>query len=602
MKRVVAIAAALVTMAVFGSAATAGARGAAKPAASPLKAGLNTAPFSHWCNTDGITCTEPFQNWEDSKWFPKTEQHVNISDYIGHDEPSVLFYSGKRGAGYDNTYTMVLPKEATLRPQQDGSGGTWNFQLHPAFWIGMAMCDDGSAPNPNWSGSLYPDSTHCQPDSDRNIYVGTDPSDMQRYIGAHPGVAYMEMQFYPPGWVPWPVGNSCDAYRYCAALNIDSLSWDFNTNDINNNDCLNTAGLEPVNFAYITKNGVATSSASPLNGDRFNLDPSKDFFMNAGDKIKVHMYDTPAGFTVGIDDQTSGKSGSMVASVANGFARVNFDPTATTCTTTPQAYHPAYATSTELTNVPWAAHTYNVAYSDEIGHFEYCNLVNADANLSCQQGGGFDTKTTDIQDDNYCLPVPGYPPSNSTLINVKGCLGVLGDSDLDFDGVSYDAHAWPGTTKDPTADAILAPRPIMFTSPTFGEDNSNFARVAFEADLPRIEDFRPDAPFGGVLRNCQRFITNPADPKPGANCVLPPPQSRFYPFYLTTTLDGQCIWEEGGKWLPHTNDFGGVKQYGSLVVNTYPSTDNAGNPAVTTRYNDFRMTLSYNPCPAGGGN
>jgi len=36
-------------------------------------------------------------------------------------------------------------------------------------------------------------------------------------------------------------------------------------------------GIEPVNFAFLTKSGVATSSADPSNGDRFNLSQN-DYF------------------------------------------------------------------------------------------------------------------------------------------------------------------------------------------------------------------------------------------------------------------------------------------------------------------------------------
>ena len=70
----------------------------------------------------------------------------------------------------------------------------------------------------------------------------------------------------------------------------------------------------------------------------------------------------------------------MTASVANGFAQVNYDPTAATCTQTPYAFHPMYATSSEHTRVPWAAHSYNVAFADEIGHFEYCANATRDGN------------------------------------------------------------------------------------------------------------------------------------------------------------------------------------------------------------------------------
>jgi len=598
MRRFVAIAAAALMIGAFGSISASGAAG--KPAADAFgQRGVNTAPFSHWCNTNGVTCAEPYQNWEDFPWFDRVKQRVNISEYIGHDEPSVLFYSHGAGSGNDNTYSLTLPREATMKPRQDGSGGTWNFQQHPAFWVGMAMCDSQSAPNPNWSGSTYPGSTHCTADSDSNIFNGDDPSDPSSYIGAHPGTAFMEMQFYPPGWVKWPVGNSCDAHKWCAALNIDSLSEDMNQNVVNNDACLNSAGIEPVNFAYITKTGVATSSADPLNNDRFNLDPAKDFFMGSGDRVRVHMSDTPAGFTVVINDLTTGTSGSMVASSANGFASVNFDPSASSCSLTTHPFHPAYSTTGENTRVPWAAHSYNVAFSDEIGHFEFCNKVRADSILSCAKPGGFDSNSGENPgaDDNYCLPVPGFSFTNSSLINVKGCLGVFGDSDLDFDGVSYDEHAWAGSTPNAAADRALAARPIQFTSPTFS-GGQNMSRVAFEADLPRIEDFRPDAPFGGVQFNCQRFIVNPSDPHPGAHCVKPPPQSRFYPFYSTTTLGGKCNWQEGGPYLPATERFGGVKEYGPLLVNRYPSTDDQGNPAISTRFNDFRNIVSHNPCPA----
>ena len=176
MRRIVAIAAAAVLIGAFASTGAVGSPG--KPVADALgRAGANTAPFSHWCNTNGITCAEPYQNWKDFPWFNQVQKTVNIGEYIGHDEPSVLFYSGNAGSGNDNTYRLTLPKEPGLTPRQDGSGGTGNFQLHPAFWFGMAMCDDESAPNPAWSGSLYKATTHCTPDSNGNIFTGDNPAD-----------------------------------------------------------------------------------------------------------------------------------------------------------------------------------------------------------------------------------------------------------------------------------------------------------------------------------------------------------------------------------------------------------------------------------------
>ncbi len=600
MRRYLAIAAVGVMIAALTSVDAIGA--GRKPHADVLgraNAGANTAPFSHWCNMNGLTCAEPFQNWQDFSWFDDVEQRVNIAEYIGHDEPSLLFYSDSDGAGNENVYDITLPREPKVLPRQDGGGGTWNFQLRPAFWLGMAMCDDESAPNPDWSGSAYPESTHCTPDSDSNVFVGTDPADADAYMGAHPGTAFMEMQFYPPGWVKWPLGNSCDATQWCAALNIDSLSLDMNKNVVNNDDCLNTAGLEPVNFAFLTPSGEAATSADPLNNDRFTPTP-ETYLMGGGDHIRVHLFDTDNGFTVRINDKSTHTRGGMVASADNGFASVNFNPSGSTCSITKHAFHPAYATSSEDTRVPWAAHSYNVAFSDEIGHFEYCDRVNLDDILSCAKPSGFDTNNEEdpADDDNACLPVPGFPSTNSTLVDVTGCTGFFGLSDLDFDGVSYDDHAWPGSNVNPTVDRLLAPRPIRFTTPTFN-DGRNYSRVAFETDLPRIEDFRPDEPFGGVQNSCQRFIVNPSDPNPGAHCVKPPPQSRFYPFYSTSNIHGNCRWQLGGRYLPHTvNRFGMVNEYGGLLQVDYPDTDEHGHPAVSSRYNDFRNVLSTNPCPA----
>jgi hypothetical protein len=100
-----------------------------------------------------------------------------------------------------------------------------------------------------------------------------------------------------------------------------------------------------------------------------------DLFMNSGDNLTVTMHDTAVGLQIAINDQTSGQSGSMTTSKANGFGQVQFDPTGTSCNNIPYSFHPMYSTSSELTRVPWAAHSYNIAFSDEIGHFDFCNAV-----------------------------------------------------------------------------------------------------------------------------------------------------------------------------------------------------------------------------------
>src|SRR4029077_14822258 len=96
--------------------------------------------------------------------------------------------------------------------------------------------------------------------------------------------------------------------------------------------------------------------------------------------------------------------------------------------------------------------------SDEIGHFEYCNKVNAN-NLSCTKPGGFDTNNPDPEDDQGCFPAPGLP---SSRVQVSGCIS----EDTDFDGTSYDAKAWPGSISNTLAGNLLTSTPVTFTSPT----------------------------------------------------------------------------------------------------------------------------------------
>src|SRR5438105_12173226 len=67
---------------------------------------------------------------------PKT--YTYDQKYVGHGEPSLLFYSNKPGSGNSSTYFLRLPKDPPTLPKQNGTGGTFNFQLHPAFWVGIA--------------------------------------------------------------------------------------------------------------------------------------------------------------------------------------------------------------------------------------------------------------------------------------------------------------------------------------------------------------------------------------------------------------------------------------------------------------------------------
>ena len=486
-------------------------------------------------------------------------------EYVGHDEPSLEFKSSEPGSGNDMTYTLRLPKEPAEKPKNDGSGGTWNFELRPTFWFGLTLCDSESAPEFTKT---------CTPDSDANDLVGSNPA-APDYIGKHPGNAFMELQFYGPGYVPQFEGFDCAAHRYCAAMTIDSLNQDQNTGVANTAACDNyiLGGIEPINWAYITKSGVSQAPADPLFTGTFdnpNLSAvtpefNRDLMMNPGDRIRIHMHDTPAGFMAELTDLTTHQSGSMTASVANGFAHVLFTPGSNTCQSAPYAFHPEYSTASPRGNT-WSAHTYNVSFSDEIGHFEHC--LQLDADFNCAVAGADDPGGLDNDDDhNFCVP-----GKDAWVVHINGCFF----SDGDFDGPSYQ-NDWPGTNPDPKVDQRFHPEPILFTSPTTNGGH-NYPTMAFEADLPRIES------------TCNRNT--------GVGCVNPPPGAQFYPFYSTRIDSGTCTWQEGGDFIPGTvNDFGGssASEYGPLLQTLYPG---AGFVPIH-RINNFNSGDISNPCPIG---
>ena len=93
------------------------------------------------------------------------------------------------------------------------------------------------------------------------------------YIGKHPGNAFMEVQWYSPGYVEQFNGFGCTAKQYCAALTIDSFSANQNTGQqqrrLHN---FPLAGEEPLNWAYVTRSGKSQAPANALATSRDLLD------------------------------------------------------------------------------------------------------------------------------------------------------------------------------------------------------------------------------------------------------------------------------------------------------------------------------------------
>jgi hypothetical protein len=490
-------------------------------------------------------------------------QAVWGSWYVGHDEPSLLFYSNRPGSGNDMTYQLKIPSEPAGPYIQSKS---YNFELHPAFWFGMALCDTQS----------YPETTsQCQPDSDRNIV------DVTKSI-YHPGTAFLELQFYPPGWVKEFNGTSCDATKWCAALNIDSYSLDPITGQPLNATCQSEilGGVEYINYAYLTRNGQPQGPPNPLHFDPVaSGDPGPNvLYMNPGDDISVSIHDSPQGLVTVLYDLTTHQVGWMTASAANGFGQIKYAPTGTSCTEIPYNFHPEYSTSSPQTRVPWAAHTYNVAYSDEIGHWDFCTAVDpSTGNCTGLEGAPGDQEPTD-EDDYGC-----FDASMSLLYPATGCIGT---NDPGFDGSSYQRD-WPdGSPNHPT--------PILLSSPR--TRGAPYQEAAFETDLPRIEA----SDYGGP---CNRTT--------GAGCTDPPitddgAPANFYPYFSTVRKEGHgrgdhgggrgCLWGEGSR-LPNTIDnFGGSSsaEFGTLNPQAYYVTGGGG--ATHLVIDTYRRILPYAPC------
>ena len=340
-----------------------------------------------------------------------SERVFGAGTYVGHDEPSLLFYSGVPGSGNHMQYSGVIPKDPPPTPIPGKR--SYNFMLHVTFWYGMALCDTQS----------YPEQTStCIRNSDTNIVPVSNPK--------HAGTAFMELQFYPPGFVRQFDGSSCSARQWCVAMTIDSLSLDPVTGKALNDTCQAGVGIEPVNFAYLTRTGTPQGPANPVNFDPVasgRPNPTKALFLNPGDLYTVTLGDTSHGLRTTVRDITTGQSGFIVASAANGLGAVEVRPTrGRRCTNIPYDFHPMYSTSSPQTRVPWAAHSYNVAFDDEIGHFDYCTRVDGAGQCPGQRGHRRRGKLT--PDDVGC-----FPASASTLVRVGGCYG----TNTGFDGQSY---------------------------------------------------------------------------------------------------------------------------------------------------------------------
>jgi hypothetical protein len=511
----------------------------------------------------------------------KASRFIDNGWYVGHDEPSVKFISYARGSGNTMTYDMTIPRDPAKAPTPSGSVTDYG-ELSVAPWFGLPLCDSRSYPqNP------------CTPDSDANI--GTDASPNAA------GSAFMELQFYPPGFVPFADAESCSATQWCAALTIDSLECSFNFATCNPN-C-----EEPVNFAFLQRNGVPAGPPSPQLADVSTLmGNASTLKINQGDNLTVSITDPHAGFTARVTDRTTHQTGYMTASAANGFMHTNIGD----CAGSPYTFHAEYSTAAPQNQVPWAALEGGVLMEEEIGHSEACNSVaykdgfsdvsangqsfhDPDVDQTCVGGGegspttkgegpcdtaqngliACENATTQGPDGPVACPTDnpasgalcefsdGYCfPKGSRPVTINGVHGTESskvaicwqdqyeNGDLDFDGLSYQASSWPdGSANHPSPVAISGP---------YTTGHRTYPAIQFETDI------------GGSSNLC--------DTTTGAGCTAPPISAAFYPYFTLSSAasrNGTCDWNFG-KVIPGktVSALGGDPQYGSPDVARYGGT------------------------------
>jgi hypothetical protein len=306
---------------------------------------------------------------------------------------------------------------------------------------------------------------------------------------------------------------------------------------------LNNKCVEPQAFAFVTNSGRPIGPTGPDNANSRTFAPTPDvLLMSPGDRVQVSMHDTPDGFFVQIADGTTGQTGTMTAGAANGWRHIVWDPVNFNCKGAPYTFHPMFDTAAppfpngQSQQWPmWSIHTYNVAMSDEIGHFETPD----------RHGDG-------NSEERPCFSGP----------YIRGCLG----SDTDFDGFSYQPD-WP----DGSANH---PGPWAFTSPqsrnAAGHWSDQISQVRFETDIPAV-----DAACNVIT---------------GDGCANPPNGANFYPWFHTITAHGACAWTLSNDLPGQISNFGGEQAaWGPLERTDY------GGGFVAFENNASEVI--DNPCP-----
>ncbi len=555
----------------------------------------------------GGLCTDPLT--PPGTWSAHAGRFYDNGHYIGHDEPSVKFISTAPGSADNMTYFMKLSTDPNAAPTANAGANTTDYaELSPAPWFGLPICDPLSYPiNP------------CTPQSDSNGGAINDPSAA--------GSAFMELQFYPPGFPPFVDAPSCDQTHWCVALTIDSLEATYGFS------LLNDSCVEPVNFAFLQTNGEPAGPPSPQLADGATFTPnSSTLLMNPGDMLQVTIQDVsvPAySYTVGgqtltvpkglalqatVDDLTTREAGTMTASAANGFMDTQGiirGPSNTyslgNCSGVPFNFTAEYSSASPQNQVPWAALEGGVLMEDEIGHFEACSSVthrmrlgtvagDAEVYQSCLGGSegnarpetGCSLKSGNCpgattQDGLACPPdqprgVPNFGEGLSCEYSDALCMP-KGPRPVSNDG-TVTSVSWPvaGCQVDyfQNGDLDFDGTPYQndwpngsSTTPTSFQYWGPFTNGS--STYPDVQ-FETDVPASEAFCNVQT----------GSGCTVPPVGASFYPFWTLGQSSSEpspgptpftCAWNFGNT-IPNVtkNSEGGDGEYGAPDLSRYAGT------------------------------
>jgi hypothetical protein len=532
-------------------------------ASANISTSVNAAPRGELdCNGFSATGQKPLRgtmNCADIRGTSKANTNTwggrfyDNGHYIGHDEPDTDFTSSTPGSGNNVTWNLTLGKNPQAAPTDvdPGHDVTDWFELSPAPWFSMALCDPNSFPQ-----------TACTPESDSNAPTCTGP-DCTTGLGG--GSAFMEMQFYPPGNPPFVDSQSCDDTHWCAALTIDSLECTAAFASCNAN-C-----EEPSNFGFIQRNGVPTGPPGPADSDTSTfVNNGETLLMNPGDKISFHMFDAPApggghAFEVVMDDLTTHQSGFMQASAANGFQTLSM----ANCSGTPFNFQPEFNTAKSGNINSWGADQVDISTEFETGHWEPCTSLSDQVSPNpfdpsdttamyntCsspyESAPGIHRTTAEVG-NAVCYAAgsthEGYdgPGTSSQPDEMTGCQDDLfQNGDLDFLGPPYYKGSWP------TGPAPTKTDPSSFVESFPTSNGRQYQQFVMQTDIA-LSEFECG---GGNYANASATA---------AGCTVPPAgPGDFYPYWTQVLGHGGCSLEFGNVSSGFgRNDFGKDAQYGT---------------------------------------